>query len=212
VSASGTCRSADGNACRVARVRTTSGFLENMHRSTPATLRLFSCRVIVATEHEPAGRFTRARTSWMSVARDGLDIEGQPIRLTDVRRVSCRRGWIRLSSSQGLSEIGILSPLTGTRDPSLARLVEKLINALLANDMPRAERASKELRVFSRLTLFAMAASVCAVLAAGVLAFVFPSLLLAFALTPVLFCISVAWLPTLYASWVGRLANSCPRA
>jgi hypothetical protein len=161
----------------------------------------FSCRISV-----PAGtgllKWFGACSSHMVASQEGLEVQNRQIEWANIKRLLRRRGRVSISTPDGQSEFVVLSPLTGLEDPALASLIERLSLALSHNERENADQIFKELGSFSELVTFSKLASIFLVSSAGILAFVFPSFLLAFVIAAAVMALGVAWLPTFYANWV----------
>jgi cation transporter-like permease len=99
-------------------------------------------------------------------------------------------------------DVVVLNPLTGLQDPPLASLIQRVSVTLPNNQMDVAAEVFKELLIFSRLVTISLLTSILCVLCGGILAFVFPSLFVAFLVAAGTLSLFVSWVPTFYAKWV----------
>ncbi|MCO5051288.1 MAG: hypothetical protein M9920_03175 [Verrucomicrobiae bacterium] len=161
----------------------------------------FSCRINV-----PRGtgllKWFGACSSELVASREGLEVQNRHIEWTNIKRLLRHRGRVLISTQEGQSEFVVLSPLTGLQDPALASLIERLGLALSHNERENADHIFNKLGKFSKLVMFSKLASIFLVASAGIVAFIFPSFLLAFVMAAVVMALGVAWLPTLYANRV----------
>lgn len=160
----------------------------------------YSCRINIPTQ-TGLWKWFSVRSTQLAISSNGLDIDNQHIKWTDIQRISRKRGKLSITTENSFSEFLILSPITGLQDTDLASLIERLSIALFKNDREQANKNFKELRIFSNLARFSMLISVIVVLIGGTLIYFFPKGLFELIFIAGGLSLGIAWLPMFYAKW-----------